>query len=372
MASVAKPQIKTRFLVMSDTHGQTPKPSTYRGGDSGFVDPLPKADVVLHTGDLSAHSAIHEFRETFDMLRRMNAPLKLVIAGNHDCLLDHEYIQQWLATRNEPLEKERDRTPQQRRDKYADVDAALAIIEEARKDGVYYLIEGTYHFVLENGAALKVFASPSTPQYGRWGFQYESGHNFPIPEGCDVAMTHGPPKGVLDNTRRGVPAGCDDLLSAVYAARPKLHCFGHIHEAWGARLITWREPTKAEATPIKTSFTGSLAAINAEESVTFDTLETLSPDKASVSDDPNIGNLEVENERRQTRLRKLYSKKARELSVCHGDAHVLRPGHQTLAINSAIVDLRRRASQLPWLVDMELNKAEEDTRDNKASEDQSR
>ena len=34
-------------------------------------------------------------------------------------------------------------------------------------------------------------------------------------------------------TRRGESAGCADLLERVTRLRPKLHLFGHIHEAAG-------------------------------------------------------------------------------------------------------------------------------------------
>jgi Icc-related predicted phosphoesterase len=54
-----------------------------------------------------------------------------------------------------------------------------------------------------------------------------------IPAGVDVLITHGPPEGILDRTHRGDFAGCRDLLACVYGVRPRLHVFGHIHEAAG-------------------------------------------------------------------------------------------------------------------------------------------
>jgi hypothetical protein len=35
-------------------------------------------------------------------------------------------------------------------------------------------------------------------------------------------------------------AGCPDLFKAIAIARPAIHCFGHIHEGWGAKLAAWR------------------------------------------------------------------------------------------------------------------------------------
>jgi Icc-related predicted phosphoesterase len=54
-----------------------------------------------------------------------------------------------------------------------------------------------------------------------------------IPEGIDVLITHGPPHKILDYTRDGVYAGCEELLLAIERVKPKIHAFGHIHEGRG-------------------------------------------------------------------------------------------------------------------------------------------
>lgn len=115
------------------------------------------------------------------------------------------------------------------------------VVEQARHDGIHVLTEeGTYNFVLSNGARLTVYASAWTPEYGRWGFQYgEGGHNFEIERDTDIAITHGPPYMMLDRTRSHDDAGCPSLWAAVARARPRVHCFGHIHEAYGAVLKSW-------------------------------------------------------------------------------------------------------------------------------------
>ena len=104
-----------------------------------------------------------------------------------------------------------------------------------------FLDEGSHHFTLENGALLKIYASPYTPALGAWGFQYhpERGHEFAIESGVDVAVTHGPPKGIMDYTHGRERAGCPHLFAAVARARPRVHCFRHIHEGWGAKLVVW-------------------------------------------------------------------------------------------------------------------------------------
>src|SRR5205814_5665909 len=66
----------------------------------------------------------------------------------------------------------------------------------------------------------------------------------PIPSfpTVDILMSHGPPYTRLDTVAWGnKQVGCPHLLRAVNRARPLLHCFGHIHESWGAELVKWRQ-----------------------------------------------------------------------------------------------------------------------------------
>lgn len=86
--------IKTRFLIISDTHGaqlslqeNEPQASTL----FSFRKPLPSADVLLHCGDLTKIGQLNEYRKTLDMLGECDAEFILVMAGNHDISLDEEY-----------------------------------------------------------------------------------------------------------------------------------------------------------------------------------------------------------------------------------------------------------------------------------------
>ena len=54
-----------------------------------------------------------------------------------------------------------------------------------------------------------------------------------IPDGMDILVTHGPPFGVLDRVVTGERVGSRALAAAVARAQPRLHVFGHIHEARG-------------------------------------------------------------------------------------------------------------------------------------------
>lgn len=56
-----------------------------------------------------------------------------------------------------------------------------------------------------------------------------------------ILVTHTPPNGILDRTRRGVIAGCESLKSRLSHLKDiKLHVFGHIHEASGAIALPGR------------------------------------------------------------------------------------------------------------------------------------
>ena len=39
----------------------------------------------------------------------------------------------------------------------------------------------------------------------------------------------------------GKHLGCPHLMRAIARARPRLHCFGHIHEGAGAQFLDWYE-----------------------------------------------------------------------------------------------------------------------------------
>jgi Icc-related predicted phosphoesterase len=51
-----------------------------------------------------------------------------------------------------------------------------------------------------------------------------------------VLITHGPPANILDTTYGHVHAGCERLLARLRKIKPRLHVFGHIHEAYGREV----------------------------------------------------------------------------------------------------------------------------------------
>ncbi|KAJ3502814.1 hypothetical protein NM208_g16647 [Fusarium decemcellulare] len=321
---LASKPVKTRILIISDTHGSIPKPKVddqpttedelsqenVMWVRTGWRDPLPQADVVLHCGDLTKRSSTREFQDTFSVLRSLQAPLKLVIAGNHDSALDEPY---WV---NECGGSRRG------------VERTMEIVEAAKVDGVQYLTEGVHEFTLDNGARLRVFASPWTPAYGGWAFQYDDGHDFRIPDGIDVAMTHGPPLGILDFAgMSGTHAGCPDLLQAVTRAKPKIHCFGHIHEAWGTLLATWDGDSIDKARSRTVGLKG------------------LRPNRVT-QDEETVKLTRV-------KLIEMSQQRGAHVDLTEGSS-LLVPGERTLFVNAAIMDIGYRPIQLPWIVDVDL------------------
>lgn len=227
--------IKTNFLIMSDSHGHRP---VFSGSLSEHID------VAIHCGDLTQESKMEEFHKTLRYLQEIKADLKLVIAGNHDFTLDVAAFENIVANARPPLE------PDLVQKTYGGFGETRKFLAEAAD--IVFLDEGSYDFTLRNGGLLRVYASPFTPSLsGGWGFQYHpnEGHNFDIPKGVNIVITHGPPKGILDYTDSGRRAGCPDLFQAVARAQPHLHCFGHIHEGWGGKLVTWRGNMPPTAVP---------------------------------------------------------------------------------------------------------------------------
>ncbi|KAL9005121.1 MAG: hypothetical protein Q9188_002091 [Gyalolechia gomerana] len=278
MSAPQSSTVSTRFLILSDTHNFDINDINL--DDHPVRKSLPCVDVVLHCGDLTHCGGISSYRKAIKLLGSIDAKLKLVIGGNHDLELDHNFWNTHLDEGDEPEDHE----------------AAMEVMKGrlAEETGVVYLEEGTHTFILDNDATLIIYASPYTPAFNDWAFAYEHDQDrFSKPQdtltGCvsiaqhpipnlgeiDVVMTHGPPKGILDQCPQG-NVGCSNLLQAITRAKPLLHCFGHIHEGSGAMLMNWDsskpctrdhltntfpEPLKQEIVPGETSLMVN-AAIN--------------------------------------------------------------------------------------------------------------
>ncbi len=159
---------------------------------------LPAGDVLVHAGDITLGGTLEEVEDFNEYLGGLPHPHKIVIAGNHDFCFERE------PELSAPL-----------------LTNALYLRDEATT------IEGVVFY-----------GSPWQPWFYNFAFNLRRGPEIRekwdlIPDGVDVLITHGPPRGFGDRTAYDEPVGCRDLLVAVERAQPQFHIFGHIHEGYG-------------------------------------------------------------------------------------------------------------------------------------------
>lgn len=147
MSNPALPTIKTRFLIISDTHNF----ESDEDESSPFRLPVPKVDVALHCGDLTHRGGACSYKIAMEMLGAIDAELKVVIAGNHNLDLDKPYWNTHLSGDDRPEDHAR----------------AIRVMtgQVAAKNGVTYLEEGTYRFQLTDGAGFAIHVSPYSPEF---------------------------------------------------------------------------------------------------------------------------------------------------------------------------------------------------------------
>jgi predicted MPP superfamily phosphohydrolase len=140
--------IKTRILIISDTHSTPLAPAS---SSQPFRQPLPSADVLIHCGDLTMEGLASEYNKTLDMLASINAPVKLIIAGNHDRTLDKTWAKNhekffWGKKWEDVYEEAREMW--------------FGAEGRAVKEGVRMLEEGVHEVEVGNGGVLKVSDLP--------------------------------------------------------------------------------------------------------------------------------------------------------------------------------------------------------------------
>lgn len=178
-----------KFCIISDTHDQH---------ENIELEP---ADVLIHCGDLTFQGTVQSISLVNNWFGRMKEKYgykKIIITpGNHD----------WLFEKQPSLARTL-------------MSNATVLINEG------CIFEG-----------VSFWGSPITPRFFNWAFNRDRGADINrywqmIPEGTDVIITHGPPHGFGDRTRRE-RVGCEYLIQRVEEIKPSLHCFGHIHGDYG-------------------------------------------------------------------------------------------------------------------------------------------
>lgn len=162
---------------------------------------LPGGDILIHGGDISNRGSFQDLSSFLSWFEKQDYKYKIFIAGNHDfCFEDY---------------------PNQSK-------------EIIKQYNVIYLEDS--EVTIEG---IKIWGSPWQPEFCNWAFNLPRGQKLAdkwslIPEDTDILITHGPPYGILDEAiRNKEKTGCQDLMDRVSIIKPKVHCFGHIHEQYG-------------------------------------------------------------------------------------------------------------------------------------------
>ena len=124
-------------------------------------------------------------------------------------------------------------------------------------------------------------------------------------------------------------------------ARPLLHCFGHIHEGWGAERVTWSENVDEVARSVQSLKDFKSGGWREGMQRTVDDLG---------QDQPTIAKFQV-NRRDAVDRRGAFI----DMSAARGGG--LKRGEETLMVNAAIMNVMYRPNNAPWIVDIDLPKA---------------
>jgi Icc-related predicted phosphoesterase len=173
---------------------------------------VPGGDILIHAGDLTQSGSLKELQEALNWIHTLPHPTKIVIAGNHELLLDAKLSNQSTQTSLDRMNLDWGK--------------------------IIYLENNEVTICSPNGRQLRVYGSPYTPCHGNWAFQYPQSQDIwanSVPEGIDILITHGPPLAHLDLQK----LGCPHLLQALWRVKPRLHVFGHIHEGAGVEWISF-------------------------------------------------------------------------------------------------------------------------------------
>lgn len=164
--------------------------------------PIPEGDVLIHCGDWTRGYGSAKDTEKFaHWVESQPHTHKLIVPGNHD----HE-----------------------------DLFLTQGLLERA---GAHMFgLGGTSHITIDG---VRFDGAPWMPVSGydpRFAFEREDDHRqkrWGLVEPCDVLVTHCPPQGIMDKSRRGTNLGCKHLLELVQTMKPRYHFFGHVHEGRG-------------------------------------------------------------------------------------------------------------------------------------------
>lgn len=202
-----------KVVCISDTHNQRPE--------------IPPGDILIHAGDLTENGSFDEMQAELRWLSSQPHKYKIFVAGNHDVLLDQDF-----------LEKHPERRCGHSKTKN---DLEWGSVIYLQDTSVTLSFAGTLRGDRDEASSrsVTVYGSPWTPQYGLSAFQYRpddmeiwSKRFSSLSSAPDIVITHGPPMLHLD-AREFHRAGCPYLTQKIALLRLRLHVFGHIHIGHG-------------------------------------------------------------------------------------------------------------------------------------------
>ncbi len=179
-------------------------------------------DILIFSGDCSSRGYKHEIKEFTKWFSNQPATHKIMIAGNHDFILEEI----------DKFDENKPHNPKLRPPK----------LSELIPENITYLNDSGIELY-----GLNIWGSPIQPAFYSWAFNRKRGeyikkHWDLIPNDTDILITHGPPRGMLDRIspkferhNEDPNVGCDDLLEAIQRVKPKISVFGHIHEGYGQK-----------------------------------------------------------------------------------------------------------------------------------------
>lgn len=191
------------IVAISDTHNKHKRLGIPESGD-----------LIIHSGDCTSMGRPDEIKRFIRWYGDLDYEKIILVPGNHDFGFEQ------------------------------DIDTYRVLCE---RHNVTLLIDEAAEF-----RGVKIWGSPVQPAFCDWAFNRESSlssvgcrkqyspikdHWDKIPEDTDILITHGPPSHILSWTMRGPDAGCPILLDRLENLNVKLHIFGHIHEARGAKAL---------------------------------------------------------------------------------------------------------------------------------------
>ncbi|KAF9939234.1 metallophosphoesterase domain-containing protein 1 [Modicella reniformis] len=261
-----------RMVCISDTHNTTDA--------NNYM--IPEADILVHAGDFTKMGTTAQIDQFVCWMKSLkHIPLKIIIAGNHEIILDKPfYKEKWHRFHNTQedhqaavdkletaghgivylnnstfqvdgakiLYKKWQKLSKQELDEQEPLQDIHAIDIDDDSGAVAATAADTAMVVDPREGwtmGYKIWASPWQPEFFDWAFNEERGKLKEIwkhiPIDTDILVTHGPPKYHGDTVPRqnNQHVGCHELLNRLKVVRPRYHVFGHIHEGYGVSQINW-------------------------------------------------------------------------------------------------------------------------------------